>query len=514
MQYKSDKIAGAKISALDGALNSKVFGFDSAIEDLCAEVSGLEIRGEYQEAVGLLEPYRVKIDAGKLNALPAETANLLLRIGSVSSAMGNAEQVQDSQEEARKYLTSAEELFKMLGDQEGIAQCQNKLGGSYWYNGLLEKAKSHFYVSLEMALLDESKAIAYLNIATIDSTLKQYSSALGFYQKAYQYIGRISLFTEAKIRNGTGLVYKNIGKSTRGAERVSYFDKAIIEFEGALVCYEAAGNKRSAILARNNIGFLYYSMGLPDEAIIHLLTAVTEAYQIGDKNHLSIVSDTLARTYIAKGSFNAAVSAARAAVKALESFENSNLLASSLITYGIALARAGETGKAGNVFLQSEEVANFIDDVSLAAQARLFALRELFSEYSFDKKLGVYLDAVKNLAGKEEKEIIDALREISERLLIDDYVSAIEPIAAGSKVKPSLPISVDEELQRVQRGYIEAAIERTNGNQSHAAALLGMNRQKLYSRIETNFPDLLPRLKQISKSRGAKNNSESKIQRG
>jgi DNA-binding NtrC family response regulator len=44
-------------------------------------------------------------------------------------------------------------------------------------------------------------------------------------------------------------------------------------------------------------------------------------------------------------------------------------------------------------------------------------------------------------------------------------------------------IRLDELLQSVERGYIEAALKLTRGNVSQAAKLLGVNRTTLYSRM-------------------------------
>lgn len=461
---------------------------ESVVFALCEEIFCCEMRGDLRQAIKSLAPYWTGFEGGvnltSLNKI--ETANLLLRIGSVVSAYGSAEQINDSQEKAREYLSQAEVIFDELNDLEGKAQCQNKTGVTYWRNGDIDTAQVYFRESLFYAQSNESKAIANLNLGMSESSSFRYSSALKFYEKAYQFIGQISVFTEAKIRNGMGLVYKNIGKSLSETERADCFDKAIIEFEGALICYEEIQNSRSIILARNNIGFLYYSIGLYDEAIRVIEIAESEARQTQDKDHLSIVSDTLARALIAKGDYRRAVEVAADAVRYLESFESSNLLATAFVTCGIALARSGEPTKAKSAFVQAEDVASFIQDFTLASAARLFALRELFSEYSQQERLSSYLYTVKNLSGSQEKDISDALGEIAAKLERE-----IESTASEISKKPSLPVSLDEELKTVSREYIEAAIHEASGNQSRAARLLGMSRQTFVARVKKDFPDLI-----------------------
>lgn len=486
-QYKVSEETSAKIFALEKHGNEFQ---KSIVLDFCEEIYRCEARGDLRQAIDLLAPYwkgfEGEIKIPSVNKI--EAANLLLRIGSIISAYGSAEQIKNSQEKSRECLSRAERIFDDLEDSEGKAQCQNKTGVTYWRNGDLDTAQIYFRESLFYARSDESKAIANLNLAMSESSSFRHSSALRFYEKAYQFIGRISVFTEAKIRNGIGLVYKDIGKKLSETERAAYFDKAIIEFEGALICYEAVQNKRSMILARNNIGFLYYSIGLYDEAIRVLKIAESEARQTGDKDHLSVVSDTLARAFIAKGDYRRAVEVAAESVRYLESLENSNLLATALITHGIALTRSGETGKAKSAFYQAEEIAAFMQDFTLASAARLFALREMFSEYSPKERLSSYLYIVKNLSGSQEKDISDALRDVAAK--IEPEIESSVPKAERDLIPPSRPFSLDEKLKTISREYIEAAIRQTGRNQSRAAALLGMSRQTFVARVKKDFPDL------------------------
>ncbi len=496
-QYKAPEEKSAKLFALEERRSEFQ---KSIILDFCEDIYRCEMRGDLRQAIGLLAPYWTGFDSEiKIPSVnKIEAANLLLRIGSVISTYGSAEQINNSQEKARECLSQAEAIFDDLDDSEGKAQCQNKTGVTYWRNGDLDTAQIYFRESLFYAHSNESKAIANLNLGMSESSNFRYSSALKFYEKAYRFIGKISVFTEAKIRNGIGLVYKNIGKSLSETERAVYFDKAIIEFEGALICYEEVQNSRSMILARNNIGFLYYSIGLYDEALSALEIAESEARRSQDKDHLSIVSDTLARAFIAKGDYRRAVEVAADSVNYLESFENSNLLATALITYGIALARSGETGKAKSAFYQAEEVAVFIQDFTLASAARLFALREMFFEYNSKERLSSYLYIVKNLSGSQEKDISDALGDVAAK--IEPEIESPAPEIERKPQTSRQSFSLDEELKTISREYIEAAIREAGGNQSRAAALLGMSRQTFVARVKKDFPDLFSLFSRKDKS--------------
>lgn len=505
-QYKMSRYEMAKFFAVPGCERQSN---ESAVLDLCLEILDCETRGDLRKAAALLAPYRsVLISEAKLTSFSRiETANFMLRAGSVISALGNAEQVNDSQEQARSLLHKAEEIFTELNIPEGRTQCLNKIGVAYFRNGELETAQIYFRESLLHAESEESKAIANLNIAMIESLSFRHSSALQFYEKAYCFIGKISVFTEAKIRNGMGLVYKDIGNALPENGRAVYFDKAIIEFEGALVCYEEIGNDRSSVLARNNIGFLYYSLGLYNESLRVLEAAALQARRSDDKNHLSIVCDTRARALIAQGNYRRAIEWATDAVSSLAGCETSNLLVTALITCGIAYARNKEPEKSKSAFEKAEETAAFIQDFVLVAAARLFSLSENYDEYDSQKRLSIYQYCTQKLADTQEKDIRDALDKVKKR--IEKPVEPLKLPGSDFRLSPFKPsFSLDAELKSISRRYITAAMNEAHGNQSQAAALLGMSRQTLIARIKKDFPDLFPlfnRKSEVSQKSGALN---------
>ena len=55
--------------------------------------------------------------------------------------------------------------------------------------------------------------------------------------------------------------------------------------------------------------------------------------------------------------------------------------------------------------------------------------------------------------------------------------------APESDLERSRGIQLDQLLQSLERGYIEAALRLTRGNVSQAAKMLGVNRTTLYSRM-------------------------------
>jgi DNA-binding NtrC family response regulator len=68
-----------------------------------------------------------------------------------------------------------------------------------------------------------------------------------------------------------------------------------------------------------------------------------------------------------------------------------------------------------------------------------------------------------------------------------DFRGSVE--AAKRHLQSQRNFNLDQQLQRFERSYVEAALELTSGNLSQAAKLLGIHRTTLYSRMQ-NYPAL------------------------
>lgn len=463
---------------------------------LCSKSEELITQGEYEKAAQTLSPYwknfGEQIDAEGLSNI--ETARLLYIVGSLTSAIGSGEQIKDSQSVARDYLSKSARLFEESGEREWQAKCLSKIGVTYWKNGDFPTAQIFFDQSQEIAVTNESKAIALLNSAMAESSQSKYASALQLYLKAYSLVGSISLLTEGSIRNGIALIYKNLGKHETGEKQIEFFDKAIIEFEGALACYDEIGNKVFAVGSRINVSALYETIEYFDVAIKHLQIAKTLAYQLKDKILLAHVNENFARIMLKTGNLKEAGLNAWAAVKLLRINEHSAQLANVLCLYGRVLAHEGRTSEAKTIFVEAASVAVFIQNSELLAECRLFALRELFSFYNSGERAKIFSDVFQILRNSQEKEITDILEEIAEK--IEDVELTSETVTGAQKVVPlsskaeNETIHLDKRLKEIELSYIEDALLRSGGNQSKAAQILGLKRQTLIARIKKDFPEL------------------------
>jgi tetratricopeptide (TPR) repeat protein len=504
--FTIQKDVSAKKFALVKDYKMKSFANVSA---LCAEIFELEQRGEYQEGAKLLRPYWDGDKKVNLEGLTMpESANLLLRLGSVVSALGGFKQLSDSQDLALEFLEHAEHIFADISDSEGLSRCSYKKAFAFFRLGKLSETRNCLEAAFEKAVSADSKAAALCLFGTLEWKNFKYRTALDYYQRAFSHIDEINLLNQGNIHNGIGIVLDLLGRKEKGKKAFHYFDKAVIEFEAALHCYDLIGNKRYAVSTRNNVGFLYYSIKQYEDAQRVLNTAKTQAYQLRDDINIAIISDTLAQVFIATGDYDSAEANAAIAVEHFK--ENSYELSASLMTYGVALARGGKVNDAKSAFSESEITAEALGDSRLAAQARLFALRELFDVYEKPERQSIYDELVEAFKDTEDSIIIDSLSRISEQFTAPvaprkTLVKApqVTPVSTANTESPVVikPFSLDRKLKEIERQFFEQAISQVKGNQSQAADLLGLSRQTFCARIKKDFPELVQKIKHIGKSK-------------
>ena len=113
--------------------------------------------------------------------------------------------------------------------------------------------------------------------------------------------------------------------------------------------------------------------------------------------------------------------------------------------------------------------------------------RQLIEAYDFPGNVRELRNVVIRLAAKHGGRRIEAATLAEELRLTDARMPAITDAPAAADLKARLEageFSLDRELMRLERAYIDAALELADGKLAGAARALGVNRSTLYSRIE------------------------------
>src|SRR5438309_1303716 len=108
-----------KLSAQINALRKETRGLTTVERAIrcCDLAKQLEKAGEYQEACEALSEFWPERDsAPKLNDVDeATSAEVLLRVGSLSGWLGSTDQTEGSQQTAKNLITQSIDLFQQLG---------------------------------------------------------------------------------------------------------------------------------------------------------------------------------------------------------------------------------------------------------------------------------------------------------------------------------------------------------------------------------------------------------------
>lgn len=184
---------------------------------------------------------RAFIIADQLNNIE-EKLLILNNIGLIYRNIGNYDKSLDYLSQALKTSNQSKNYFL-------ISAILNNIGNTYWNRGIygekkyLEKALEYYIKSLSITKnnKDEKTEIEVLNnIASLHSTLENYSKALEYFQSAYTKAEGLH-YTEAMgmILNNMGVVHFNLGNYE---ESTKFYQKAIdlaLDIGGGQILWEA-----------------------------------------------------------------------------------------------------------------------------------------------------------------------------------------------------------------------------------------------------------------------------------
>ena len=420
-------------------------GVDRRAELACELAKELENKGEYEQARTVLSNYWPHLgDRPNLNGLEQTTsAEILLRAGVLTSALGSTNQIANAQESAKDLISESLRIFEAQRYKKKIAEAQTELALCYWRTGeqneardLLKEALSHLTTQSEL------KAKAVVRLAIVERVVNNYGKALRLLKShapLFQKINNQTLKGSYHVTLGT--VLENLWESKK---RGDFLDRALIEYAAASYHFELAHHRTYLANVENNLGFLYFKIGQFEEAHQHLDQARRILVTLKDLGTIAQIDETRACVFLKQGRATEAALAAHSCVRSLEKSGRHGLLAEALITHGRALAR----------------LRNY--NASLAAFRRAIELSELSGN-----------------ANRAAEAALAAFQEIGENLAVVE----------GRKFFSGRTLS--EEIQSFEHEAIKLALEHTQGSVTHAARSLGMSYQALTYMLETRHEDLL-----------------------
>jgi tetratricopeptide (TPR) repeat protein len=419
---------------------------DQRAELRCQLARELEESGDHEAARRAMGKLWQRIgERPNIEGLEAVTAvEVLLRVGVLTGWIGSANQIEVAQETAKNLISEAIGIFESLGYLKKILEAQTELSLCYWRIGEYGEARIILQSVLAKLTIDsELKAKAILRSAIVEWGANSYSEALLILTDAAPLFEKInSHVIKGSYHNQLAMVFRSLATSE---QREEYLDRALIEYAAASFHFEKAGHTRYRANVENNLGFLFFKLGIFKEAHEHLDHARRLAVSLKDRVHTARIDETRARVFLAQKRNTEAEKIAGSAVNTLEQGGHYSILAEAQITHGMALARLGYYRQSLSAFQRAIEVSELSGALNRAGEAALTMIEEL----------GEHLTADERQADSKEN------------------------------------VALVEEMRHYEHSLIRGALLKAEGSVTRAARLLGVSHQRLIYIIKKRHKDLL-----------------------
>jgi len=384
----------------------------------CALAKELEQSGNYEAAHGALGDLWQRIgERPQIDSLdPHTVAEVLLRVGALSGWIGSSRQIEGAQETAKNLISESITIFESLQETEKAAEALTDLAYCYWREGAFDEARITFRNALSRLEHNqgERKAVALVRSAENERSAIRFNDALRILNDAAPLVETCDNYAlKGNFHNTLAIVLRNLGTTER---REDYTDRALVEYAAASIHYEQAGHTRYCAAVENNLGFLLFKLGRLDAAHPHLDRARRLFVRLKDSVHTAQVDDSRARALLAQGRNSEAERVALVSVHALEKGGEQALLAESLTTYGVALARLKHYAQARSTLQRAIEVAHTAGNNERAGLAALTLIEELTEQLSRDELRVIYQRAADLLSTSQHPETPARLVSLARRI--------------------------------------------------------------------------------------------------
>lgn len=431
----------------------------------CQLARQMELAGNLEAAKDAMgELWRGFGERPDINDLDQPTiAETLLKIGTLTGAIGSTKQIAGSQESAKNLISESLTIFEVLRDVKKVAEAQTELAACYGREGALDNARVMLAQAVSQLTEEDGElyALALLRSAIVEKLSNQINDALNILSKAAALFEAITNHT---LRGTFHYEFANLLRRISEIEsNYNYLDRAVIEYTAASFHFEQAGHARYQACVENNLALVYLTTNRLQEAHEHLDSAQALFTALKDNVHLAQVEDTRARVMLAEGAISQAEKVARSAVRLLER-GGEPILAEALITHGVALLHLGSKDEARANFKRALDVAERTGDLETAGIAALTLFEQLGDNLSNDEICEI-LDRAHNLLKNS--------KNASTRTRLTE--SAFRALSIIHTSRPDWTnFSLEETLHRHEARYIQMALEDADGVRSRAARFLGL----------------------------------------
>lgn len=443
----------------------------------CQIAAELEQRGQYDAARDALG--ELWSDIGRRPVVEGlselTTAEVLLRVGSLSGYLGSINQIDGAQNAAQDLIRESIARFESLGEPTMVATAQCELAFCYRRAGAHSEARLLYNEALNRLTDDNDKELRakiLLRLAVVESFYGRYDDSLRILTDSAE------LFEEStndalkgKFHNDLACVLMCLGKAEC---RPDYTDRAIIEYTAASFHFEQAGHTSYKARAESNLGFLLYTIGHYEKAHEHFNRARDLFVGLGDRGTVAQIDEARARVLLAQGELLGAESAISEAVRVLSQGGEQGALAEALTTQGRVFSKLGNFVESLNALRTAADLAEEAGAVEDAGRALLSLIEEHAGHLAEHELLEAYERANNLLEETQDAETITRLRSCAIRLVSDRRAALAQRRVSGLEDFWA-NFNLNEQVHRYEAGYVRQALIDGEGSITRAARLLGLH---------------------------------------
>lgn len=403
------------------------------------------------------------------------SAEVLLRAGSLTGWIGSSQQIEGSQEIAKNLITESITIFDELWLPAKHSQAQIDLAYCYWREGRFDDARVILQEALARAIdLDpQTRALGILRSGIVEQSTRRLHDALKLYTDNFALFDQLeSDALKGKFHHEFAIILRDLGDAE---QRQDYLDRALIEFSAASFYFEQAKLSRHQACVENNLGMLYGTIGKFADAHEHFDRAQALFTRLNDRVHNAQVDESRACVMIAEGEFVKAEKLVKGAVRVLQDGGEQALLADTLTTQGIVLARLHNYEQAHLALDRAAEVAEQAGNLESGGLA-LVTLVEQLGHRLTNEQLCQALDRASTFL--ENSRDLTTIRRLEKAKGHALFLTNAHP---GRPDWSSFVL--DQVLQRNECQYVQLALEDAQGSVTKAADLLGVRSHRTVNSI-------------------------------
>ena len=278
--------------------NKEILALEKELESLRLEPPGSELAvvlNNLAYACLHSDPLRAEAYAQEAGDL-AEKQELFIEQAKSCRMLGTINLEEGNFAEAMSYCRKSMEIYKELGDKDGMATVHGTMASTYRSQGMIDKALEHYHESLrreqECGASKDDLALCYLNIGACYSGLHRLDLA----QSSYEYAR--SIWEESGDRMKLSYLYHNIGTVHGEKEEL---DRAQEYFQKALEIREDLGDKKGTASTLANLGSLHKNLDDNESALRCFIRSLELYEEIDNRRGIARICGCIGGIYTTLG---------------------------------------------------------------------------------------------------------------------------------------------------------------------------------------------------------------------